>query len=162
MNPRSIFLSLLISGFLLVNQVYAFGLEDHADDLMVSLKNTGSENCYLIEKNISSGQLSSYQNIPSTLYATGENQGFIMSGKTSEITLRYNCGSQKVFSLYMRNFWKAGHWHRSLDKKFDAIDVFETHEEKLGWRKYTHCKPPGEGGCETFGEATIVSWVITH
>lgn len=154
------FLSLFIGGLLLINQVYAKGFEDHADDLMVSFKNTSSEDCYLIEKNISSGQLSLYQNIPSTLYATGEDQGFILNGNTSEITLKYNCGGQKTFSLYMKHFWKNGHWHRSLDKKFVAIDVFETHVEQLGWRKYTHCVEPGI--CESFGEATNVSWVITH
>lgn len=168
MNLKKIvFHTLFLSGFLFIHQAYGqTDPERDGNNVFVNIQNLGSENCQLMEKKIVQGQLL-YSNIPSTLYATGENNEFIIQAtwnkgaksSIAELTLKYACGAHKKFSLYIKNFQKKHYKHRSTDVVFDAVDVFETRKLTPGW---IHCSQASEYGPVCGGRPTKLSLVVTH
>lgn len=152
-------LSVILSVFMLSDQVYASEApKDNVRNLFISIQNLGSENCQLIENTISSGKLL-YSNIPSILDATGERFEFILHGNTVELTLKYNCGAHKTFSIYMKQYLKKGHRQTGIDSTmFNAVDVFETHKVVPG----VHICDSDGVGISCYSKAGKINWTITH
>lgn len=163
MNTKNLFFFLAIS-CLSFNPVYAAEYSsqdlDQGNNFIITIQNTGSENCTLIEKNISQGKLPHFHAIPLLLEATGEAYEFIINGdekRIMELTLKYKCGDHKNFSLYMKNFQKKNYKHRSTDVRFSGVDVFETHKITPGLQHFEVI-----AGAGWVGNASKISWVITH
>jgi hypothetical protein len=150
----------VFSIFLLSSQVNAaVCLEKDVRNLFVNIQNLGSENCQLVESNIHQGHLI-FNNLPQTLDATGEGFQFIVQGNTVELRMKYNCGTYKTFTLYMKKFLKKGYHHTSMKASMsDAVDVFETHKIEKG----VHiCDSDGYGGVSCYSKAAKINWSITH
>jgi len=116
---------------------FAYVIDDYEhnpDNLFVQIQNLGSEDCKLEHADVSQGKLFKNSNpIPKVLNATGEAYQFVLNGSKVETTLKYRCGEHKRFSLYMKQYFKSGHLHKSIDSKFlNAVDVFETHKKHYG------------------------------
>ena len=151
---------IILSIFLFSSHVNASQcFENNSRNLFVSLQNLGSEHCQMVESTISRGKLI-HSNIPRILEATGERFEFILTGHTVALTLNYNCGVQKKFTIYMKQYFKKGHRHTSIDASMlDAVDVFETHAVIPGIHI---CDSDGSGGISCYARAGKINWSITH
>ena len=157
---KSIF-SVILGILLFYGQVHAYeSPKDDPRNFFISIQNSGSENCQLMESTVSRGKLLN-SHIPLTLEATGENVEFVVHGKTVELTLKYNCGAQKSFSIYMKQQLKKGHKHTSIDSRMlSAVDVFETHKIDRGIYSCDSGGYPGNVSC--YSKAGKINWSITH
>lgn len=129
-----ILLLTLFSGLFIIKSVYAneelHAPGDEGRNLIINIKNRVAENCQLVEKKLMQGKVL-YGSVPSILYATDETSEFIIRAPDTnkdrdyetELSLKYACGANKTFELYIKNFQKAGHRHRSTDIKFDSADL---------------------------------------
>ena len=154
-------LKAILIGMILLhyNSLYAKSPEKDGKNLIVTIQNSGSDNCTLDLKNIAQGKLL-YSNIPTTLPATGESNQFIISGHVVEFSLQYHCGNYKKFSLYMKKYHKKRHKHMSVEAyMFDSNDVFENHKTTPG---YSICDSDGGGGVECSGKASKIHWDISN
>ncbi len=160
MQLNKFVLSILISIFLLSSQVHsAEAPENNYQNLFVSIKNLGTENCQLVEHTINNGTLCN-SNIPRILDTTGEKFVFIVNGYRPEVFLKYDCGSHKTFSLYMKHHLKDGYRHTTINAyMYDAIDVNETHKVTRGVRI---CDSDGFGGVTCYTKAGKINWTISH
>jgi hypothetical protein len=109
-------------------------------DLQVRIRNLSTEQCKLTQSYLNHGVLIN-SDIPSILPATAELVQFNVSGnyspkqKTVELSIRYQCGEHKYFTLYMKQYYKRRHLHSStIAQMSDATEAFETHEIYLGNR----------------------------
>ncbi|MDP3560896.1 MAG: hypothetical protein Q8R83_01800 [Legionellaceae bacterium] len=135
-----------------------------AHTLNVEIKNVGAEECKLQRSTLSQGNLESGM-IPLVLPPTGESKQFIINGgKTKHaeearvdalLSLTYQCGSYKKFTLYMKQYYKKSHYHAQIDAEMtDTIDVFETHTTLPAER---HMEPNHNNS-----HPGLISWTISH
>ncbi|MDP3705799.1 MAG: hypothetical protein Q8R24_07795 [Legionellaceae bacterium] len=143
---KKIAIALLIGS--LLSSSMAMAICHYPTNLMVDMRNLGSENCDLVKGVVIEGSL--YRsNFPATLPSTGEPYYFTLTGLNTEATLVYQCGSYKKFTVHMRQYWKKGHIHSSIEADMPySVDVFEKHTKsetrhqeaphngKLSWQFY--------------------------
>ncbi|MCR9191854.1 MAG: hypothetical protein NXI01_04270 [Gammaproteobacteria bacterium] len=156
-------LSILLTMIFSFHTAFAHVIDDYEhnpDNLFVQIQNLGSENCKLERADVSQGKLFKNSNpIPKVLNATGETYRFVLNGAKVETTLKYSCGKHKIFSLYMKQYFKNGHIHKSIDSKFlNAVDVFETHKKQYGMLQIIQ----DHDMAFILGDSGKISWQITQ
>lgn len=121
-------------------------------DLRVELKNLGVENCVLEKYEIRQGELYG-SNVPNILSSNGQAFYLTLSGHTIDITIDYQCGTNKKISLSMQQYVKENYKHTSIDAlATNAVDVFEKHT----------VHPSEVGCCSSHDKFSVVTWELTN
>ncbi|PJD93550.1 MAG: hypothetical protein CK424_01750 [Legionella sp.] len=121
-------------------------------DLRVEIKNLGTENCNLEKQDLHKGTLYG-SNTPLFLPSTGEVFYLTLSGTEIDVTLTYNCGTNKNISLVMKQYAKKNHKHTSIDAHaINAVNVFEKHT----------AKPVELGCCSSHDSFGLVTWDLSN
>ena len=104
--------------------------------LKVEILNLGVNDCYLTKSEIISGHLTGV--IPGKLPGTGLVLQFKLSNKPTgtnagafvdgEFSLTYQCGPDKQFTIYTKQYYKKGHYHGQINATMNSSYVYETHE----------------------------------
>lgn len=106
----------------------------NVNNLIVHIRNIGAENCLLSSLKIFQG-LVAFGDIPRWLNATGENYSFVMQGQTINMTMSYQCGRYKGFSISMINRYSSNIGQAQVETKFyDAVNVFERRTIEPGFK----------------------------
>jgi hypothetical protein len=127
--------------------------------LIVHMRNVGAETCLMRSLKIFQGEMIG-GNIPRTLYATGDNYGFVMQGKDIDLTIKYKCGKYKDFSISMKKHSSRNTPRAEVSATFfDVINVFEKHTIEPGYINCT-AAPAILAGCSSI--PSRINWEISN
>lgn len=120
-------LFLLTGLFVFINIARAEHID--IDDVKVSLRNLGSDECKLVKKIFIDGYLFESQ-LPQVLPADGEILYFTVSGNGNiDFNLTYECGEYKKATLHIIQYHKKRHRHTTTEfSLLNQVNIFEWHK----------------------------------